>query len=814
MDEVDGNEDHTCVYMNFDTVPFVADLVFPKGIACDGYVSLICGTFGDTLPKRRLEKIDELARSLGKKFRVQSPIVEGVPQCFIRISLSNAAKSNCSDINSEEERGGAEEKKDDVICDAGVSTTSAGVSEHEICYGPEEAPKEDDSLSSQSESDSHSENDDVSVSSDSEEKEYLCCKCPASFESAVERRDHMFSQHNVMRGCPFCQRKFLEKYALVRHMWSHLPPYMMPFRCSECKATFLSKGELLLHKVKPDKCDTEGRASENSLLASTQAKGQAAVQEVYMCEFCSGVFLTNRGYTQHMNKCHKEDVAYAEKSKEQLCSFCNLHLAPNFRDLCVHLSEQHPESHVFPCKKCSQVFTDQSEMEAHEKMHFVKVSFSKQSPGRKIYHCNVCEETLATLGALVSHIRSHNANQDATNYICDVCYKTFGSRCRLRRHFRKQHLTPSGEDVASACACSVCQKIFTNQALLRRHHRCVHDRCLPHACRRCPKKFAAERQLQRHLAVSHRSEMTEEDLKRLNLIKKFVCHECGFATYSDKTIRRHVYTHSGSYPHTCDECGRGFVFRFELTNHRSRHHNRERYTCERCPRVFYSHDRFSRHVSAHEGGWGFPCLTCGQLYETKGYLESHQLVHSEHSPYVCSVCGRHFKTPQSLTFHNVGHHGSRSFFRDAQRWPYRCYVCNVSFKYMSSLHAHNACHHVAEEQRLECQYCSKRFRSKVTLSQHIRTHTLERAAHYCGHCKKSFASYSALKRHIIVTHPAKHKTDARSCSKRSALARGQREKHVSHHVQEAVIEVTEGELNGADSLLSEDVFMEEEAELQ
>lgn len=809
------NGEKTCVYINLDTVPFTADLVFPKGISQGGHVSLIFGTFDEFKAKTHPGSAEEFARMLGKKFRVQSPVVKGVPQCFIRISLQSAT-ANCQDAEKDSDTDTEEE-----VCAEDKNTGRQRELEH--LPGSTEVQKDGLSSScSESLSLSDGDNESASVSDDDvEEKEFLCYKCSASFESTAERRDHISTQHNTVRACPFCPRKFLEKYALVRHMWSHLPPSVMPFRCADCKEPFLSKKELLLHKTNPHKQDMHAKASEG--LPTDGIDSKSATQEVFICEFCSDAFLTHRGYKQHLNRCHKEEGTSAESSTEQRCTFCDSYVAPNFKHLCLHLSEKHPEANVFPCRKCSLVFTDRSEVQKHESTHTVRVTFNNNALGGKEYHCNICKELLASSNALLTHIRLHSVDPDAANHVCDVCYGLFQSRSQLRNHVRKQHRPQPGGNLPVALICPECRKSFMRSSLLKRHCKAVHDRLLSHACTRCPKRFSTERQRQRHLAIVHRSEMTEDELHSLTLIQRYVCEECAYSTYSSKTIRRHVYGHTGQFPHVCDECGRGFVFRFELTTHRSRDHRHERYTCERCPRAFYSHDRFERHISAHDGGWGFACPTCGQLYETQGYLESHQLIHSEQRPYECSKCGKRFKTPQGLTFHNVGYHQSRSYVRNAEHWQYRCYECDISFKYMSSLHAHNACHHVHQEQRLECQYCSVKFSSKMTLSQHIRNHTREKVVHQCGECKKTFGSYSTLKRHKIINHARKQNAVCPICGK-SCTSEWNLRQHVkscrtdeatqngqvtSEPVQEVMIQVSDGSLGNESKLSGVETFMVE-----
>ncbi|KAH7984337.1 hypothetical protein HPB52_019493 [Rhipicephalus sanguineus] len=82
-----SNEQRTFIYLNFDIDPFTAELVFPQGVPKGGSVSLVFGAFQKGRSVKTTKFTEEFARMVSQKFRVSSPLIDGSPQCFIRISL-------------------------------------------------------------------------------------------------------------------------------------------------------------------------------------------------------------------------------------------------------------------------------------------------------------------------------------------------------------------------------------------------------------------------------------------------------------------------------------------------------------------------------------------------------------------------------------------------------------------------------------------------------------------------------------------------------------------------------------------------------
>lgn len=931
-----SNEHRTFIYLDFDIDPFTAELVFPQGVPKGGSVSLVFGAFSKGQPTKKAKFTEEFARMVSQKFRVSSPLVDGSPQCFIRISLAkdgteppqiprpnktvsllkklplpallppsqqqkpaplNSQFPMTIDLDDDEENEGEidSDTGGDVSPASGAKNAStqlraavvpaaaspvaaasatvkpvavklAAAAAKPVAVKPAAAKPvvmtpaaangsvEDDSDASidsrpGSPFDDGNGAGEGAASDGDEVGTFSCCHCAMSFHFESELQKHQALVHDMLESCKHCSKKFPSKFSLVRHMWSHLPRSRLPFRCSECKKGFITKRELLGHKAKPhgrkvripqqlaERTETQSERTlsfqeglEEHSCSERHSYSAPTEEEIFFCEFCSEVYLTGHFYRQHVSKHHAEKLdmypvdisAFTgvekdpdrEADEKFRCSLCESCAGLSFREVCNHISDAHPNAGVYACKRCTLVFSNEEEYEAHNSSHIVKVTPSLTSPGFKDYHCNLCSEVLTHRKTLVRHLQQHHRDPNVKPYACGQCPSRFRGKASLYIHTRKHNTQVERRRFP----CTQCPKIFTAKQFLKRHEEAVHARLLPFACTHCSKRFYFERHLQQHLVMSHRSKLSEEEVAGLGLIHNFQCEECGFSTYSERTIRRHVYSHTGTYPFTCEVCNRGFVFRFELTAHHARRHLHQKLHCHLCSRIFFIKERFDKHLSAHQEKWGFTCSVCGQLFETQGYLENHQLRHSGKTPYECTDCGKRFSAPQGLTFHKQQHHHAKRPRQvdnaRMEHWPLGCDICGIRFKYLSSQQAHMAFHHPSSEgESLQCSYCQRKLGSKLALSQHLRKHTNEK--YKCKHCDRCFQSYVGCRTHQVVMHTRRFKTACPFCSKGCVsifdLKRHLKTVHNAVVVKQQNLEMVSSEDSAALEMLDETMVVGEDA---
>ncbi|XP_061877620.1 zinc finger protein 892-like [Entelurus aequoreus] len=107
----------------------------------------------------------------------------------------------------------------------------------------------------------------------------------------------------------------------------------------------------------------------------------------------------------------------------------------------------------------------------------------------------------------------------------------------------------------------------------------------------------------------------------------------------------------------------------------------------------------------------FKCSFCGKTFYDGSTLRRHARIHTGEKPFVCSVCGQGFSRKDHLIAHTRTHTGER---------PFSCSLCNSSFGFHSALSQHMKIHY---GERHPCAECGKAFRTKSTLTKHLRRHT-------------------------------------------------------------------------------------------
>ncbi|XP_064115892.1 uncharacterized protein LOC135221869 [Macrobrachium nipponense] len=148
--------------------------------------------------------------------------------------------------------------------------------------------------------------------------------------------------------------------------------------------------------------------------------------------------------------------------------------------------------------------------------------------------------------AAVSRKESAGKN-DAKQWECDVCKKSFTTKYFLKKHKRLH----TGE---TPYACAECGKTFTFQQSYHKHI-LYHSDDKPHQCSYCGRAFKEMSTLHNHVRI-HTGE------------KPFVCENCGKAFRQRVSYLVHQRIHTGVMPYTCDACGRSFRYKVSLRSHK------------------------------------------------------------------------------------------------------------------------------------------------------------------------------------------------------------------------------------------------------
>ena len=147
---------------------------------------------------------------------------------------------------------------------------------------------------------------------------------------------------------------------------------------------------------------------------------------------------------------------------------------------------------------------------------------SECAKNKKIkFECYICEKTLSSIGAIRSHMPTHN--EQKTKFKCEICSKILGSKHALMYHIR------------------------------------IHTGERPYMCMFCEKSFTFRSSLENHKRFHTKKNQYKTQIVKCNFCSKKMC--------SKESLKQHIRIHTGEKPYKCELCRKCFTFRSSLTNH-------------------------------------------------------------------------------------------------------------------------------------------------------------------------------------------------------------------------------------------------------
>lgn len=752
----------TRVFINVDLDPFCAELVFPKGIEVGGFVSLVFGRFSQEAPQGAQDhgvrhislQSATKAKSgkelpLKKKVFISVPYGERNPLCTLRDAPLPEDLEDIPDPSDEE-------AVDDVILGSN---------------------KGDGNRQS-----SRSQEASLTMTTG-----LLCPSCQGWFSDAEVLQLHKALSHarvnpnkpaKTLYGCKDCKKTFGTSADCLLHKWKHRPESEWPFQCKSCNRGFIRQAAFIRHqqthtfecKECNHTCTDQKELQEHNL---THQHGR----ETFLCVHCEQLFLSKAGLARHVVRYHKNlsAVSTGERVNEAdgvdpetapetaaildsipvalSCDQCTFGCAQP-TELAQHVASNHPTVPIFRCKKCEQPFLKEAECDEHMQLKHQLLHVEPTSDGN--YLCQICDRRLKTFSGYWGHLRGHTK---AKPFLCDQCGHRYTSRGSLTKHKRTH-------DFANATKCPHCSKEFATLDYMRNHERLVHTRNFKFSCRLCGHKFPNERKQQTHMAVVHEQELTREELDAMTRVRHLRCADCSFATYSALQFRQHRATHTGRYPFSCTLCERAFTFRFQLTLHMRRQHRPGGpLMCPHCPRHFISEDAHTAHVALHSAphAKGLECTQCKKLYETPRLLEKHQAsVHNgQATRFTCNLCSKRFRTSSGMVAHRRVAHldsygGTNEKSTAKQAVPVKSWAHRPGRRYGCS------------RWKYSCEPCGRFFKFDGSLRAHrVFVHGIEGKTaeeKFCPECGKAFQTELSLAMHFR-THTQEVNFKCSVCSK-------------------------------------------------
>ncbi|KAH8295124.1 hypothetical protein KR018_007545 [Drosophila ironensis] len=245
------------------------------------------------------------------------------------------------------------------------------------------------------------------------------------------------------------------------------------------------------------------------------------------------------------------------------------------------------------------------------------------------------------------------------------------------------------ENVANKC--EICPRAFATEESLSRHVQLAHSQVASSAaqelasedgntglvCAHCPRSFKRSDTLWRHMKAFHPEAASNQSSDLLNRFtkkraaKRRECPHCGIS-FPASSITVHIRRHTGENPYKCNHCERAFPRSQDLNLHIRQHTGERPSQCKICSKTFISTNKLSRHMRLHTGQRPYACNLCTKTFVQSNDLKIHIRRHTGERPYTCGVCGSSFICGSLLNIHRnqKGHHEPDKQPPDCNSEPY------------------------------------------------------------------------------------------------------------------------------------------------
>jgi len=181
---------------------------------------------------------------------------------------------------------------------------------------------------------------------------------------------------------------------------------------------------------------------------------------------------------------------------------------------------------------------------------------------------------------------SLNIEKNKENFVKFVYNDSVRNESPILVNLVKNCLTEEGKTFP----CFVCGKSFSQKHSLSRHMKC-HKASEGHECPKCAKRFAASRDLKKHVDIVHLNKAEEY---------KKECPICHARVQQLKTHIRFIHRNEGKnteYNGVCPHCDKTFSNDYKVKRHiETVHEGVKHWQCSICPKKFYEKKDLGRHI--------------------------------------------------------------------------------------------------------------------------------------------------------------------------------------------------------------------------
>jgi KRAB domain-containing zinc finger protein len=639
--------------------------------------------------------------------------------------------------------------------------------------------------------------------SHTDERKFECTVCGLRFKQSAHLKGHIATHErinhisitkqqktesllNPVIPCKKCQYVFRTKAELKSHLLEsandsiHRLEQTNEFRCRRCDKYFDSKFDLESHnRFHVDEREHECTVCEMRFKKSSHLKSHMCTHLKLIDSSCSKTYVID-GTEKTLFECKECKMEFVTKQD------LKMHILGRAGD---DLHAQPELVTSYQCEICDAVFTGNSGLHNHQRVHEGKKSV-----------CKICGEKFDRLEDLINHGYTHHAykenNKISKREKCNVCFMEFNKRCELKVHIIESigdgmHKTlNSYMSQGKSSSCEYCGKFVPNKGGMKLHI------------------------LRSHTKKENGSNNVDAEFQTVsipenngNVIRVHTNSEHDLDNVNQDVMPVYNNNHNISFDHTeiqlsenkqRYDCMSGEnVEILENTKYQDDHTNLSqhlketleklvvndrmvytaegvRYKCTQCPRLLKKMAHVKIHMKIHEKN--LKCVKCGKMFYYEKKLEDHV-----DNQYQCSMCQKRFCKAQEFKKHNREHRKEKILqCQYCPKWflaevqfiqhvsihtgvkPFECKICKDKFKNTTGLKMHMRRHN--NDKRYLCHICGKKFIDATNLKMHSRIHAEKKEIYKCDQCDKQYYYKESLNYHIKIQHK-KLRSNCKICGK-------------------------------------------------
>lgn len=339
-------------------------------------------------------------------------------------------------------------------------------------------------------------------------KELLKCEeCDYSTSNKHYLKQHVDLVHSDVRPykCPFCDYAGKRSHSLKEHLVVHSSD--RPYECHLCNATFRKKGHLTNH-IKMHSPPTTIQLLSGTGVLGSEMDGAGNIFICAQCEFAS---TSKTVLMKHLNSCSKKVGVDGGQSCESAWVTVKESESPSSKPLPTGIPSNSPNPPVvlMKCTECGFTSSDKDLLRKHMWIHIEQStrSSSQKSP--------------SVSDNLVRHEQTPVKEKAATTaFKCGECFHETTEAYKFIAHMLTHKASPKSEKTAAVATTSNSVQVTTESV------------------KTTPASFSQSRYSD--VSSSESSGFTHD-----KSVGRFCCNICGYTCDHQRTIKAHVWKHSG-----------------------------------------------------------------------------------------------------------------------------------------------------------------------------------------------------------------------------------------------------------------------------